>query len=112
MHRELFALPAFTIAAHHVGPVIIYTYGFMLAIAFLAGIVWAAREARAAGIEPDAVLDCSIWIILLSIALARLFFIVDDVPFYLEKPMRILMIREGGLSYHGGVIGGCLAVIL
>jgi phosphatidylglycerol:prolipoprotein diacylglycerol transferase len=35
-----------------------------------------------------------------------------NLPYYLEHPLEIIMINKGGMSFHGGLIGVCLALWL
>ena len=35
-----------------------------------------------------------------------------NLPFYLEHPLKILAVWEGGMSFHGGLLGTCLAIWL
>jgi len=101
MHSELL----------RIGPLVIHSYGVMLALAFLAGIVWARREARAADIPPDWMLDASVYVIILSILFSRLFYVAFDFHYYIRHPIEIFGVQMGGLSIHGGVAGGALGII-
>ena len=33
-----------------------------------------------------------------------------NLPYYLEHPLEIVMINKGGMSFHGGLIGVCIAL--
>ncbi|MGB0909934.1 MAG: prolipoprotein diacylglyceryl transferase [Nitrospirales bacterium] len=35
-----------------------------------------------------------------------------NLPFYLDNPLKILAVWEGGMSFHGGLIGTCVALWL
>jgi len=42
---------------------------------------------------------------------ARLFYVlVYNLPFYLDNPLQILAVWQGGLSFHGSLIGGLIGV--
>lgn len=44
---------------------------------------------------------------------ARLFEILFyNFPYYLQNPLQVFAIWKGGLSFHGGLVGGLLAVML
>ena len=45
----------------------IYSYGFMLALSFLFGIIFAARRAPARSIDPETIYDLSIILVLGSV---------------------------------------------
>lgn len=90
----------------------IYTYGILIAAAFLSGILWTAREARRVGIPKEKIFDLSFYIILAALVGSRLFYVFVDAPRYLRNPLEILKIWEGGLVFYGGLIGAILASLL
>ena len=97
------------------GKPIIFSYGLMLMLAFVAGIFWATREAKRRRVSSDQVLDLSLFILIGSILCARITFVLLDRPAwpdYLSHPLNILLVRMGGLSFHGGLAGAVIAGIL
>lgn len=93
----------------HIGFIHIHSYGVMLAVAFVVGIWWTRREMRLAGLPADWTLDAAVYVIIASILLARLAYVMMDLPHYLEAPATVFQVQLGGLSVHGGVAGGMLA---
>jgi len=59
-----------------IGPLAIRSYGLMLAIGFLSGIMFAAWRARKAGENPDHIYNISVWIVISSLLGARLYYII------------------------------------
>ncbi len=56
--------------------------------------------------------DFMTWVILSIILGGRLGYILFyNVEYYIENPMHILRVWEGGMSFHGGFLGVCLAII-
>ncbi len=90
----------------------IHSYGVMLAVGFIVGISLAAREAVRTGIDPEKVLNLSFWILVSSIIGSRLFHCIVFYPQYLDDPLRILMLWEGGLVFYGGFLGALLAGVV
>ncbi len=87
-----------------IGPVNLYTYGALLAIAFLVGIYLAMRAAEREGIEPELIADMGILGILSSILGARLFYIIFyDLRHTLENPGQLLKLQQTGLVFYGGL---------
>jgi len=84
-------------------------YGVMLMLAFAAGIGMACARAPRYRIEPLNIIDLSLFILFGSILGARLLYIAlnwgDE---YAQDPRAVLNVWEGGLSFHGGLIGGVL----
>lgn len=90
-----------------IGFIKVYSYGAALALAFILGTVMAIREAPQVGIEQERILDLSILIGIAALVGSRIAYIILDLNYYLEVPLRIIS-REGGLSFHGGLIAGFL----
>jgi len=86
----------------------IYSYGLMLAIAFLAGILGMKRMIRQKGLDVsfDTVIDLAVWVLIGAIVGARLAYIITDFRYFLSFPGEIFKINSGGLAFHGGLIGG------
>jgi phosphatidylglycerol:prolipoprotein diacylglycerol transferase len=88
------------------------------ALAYIAGIVIAWRLAVAAvrnvtlwpeqspPMRPEQIEDLLTWIILGVILGGRLGFVLFYQPgYYLSHPSEILMIWQGGMAFHGGLLG-------
>ena len=43
---------------------------------------------------------------------ARLYYVLFNLPYYLDNPLEILELWHGGLAIHGGIIFGLLAIII
>lgn len=104
MHPILFRFPAFHAGSHFFPGVEIYTYGVMVAIAFVAALWLAMRRASAVGIPPERISDLALILMISGIAGSRLLFVLEDWPDYKSHFWNIFNIREGGLSIHGGLI--------
>lgn len=90
----------------------IYFYGVIIAVGFLLGIGYCARNARRFGIREDDFYDLVLWLIPLSIVGARLYFIAFKLDWYLAHPREIVEIWNGGLAIYGGVIAGVIVMLL
>jgi phosphatidylglycerol---prolipoprotein diacylglyceryl transferase len=111
MHPLLFSIPEFSLFGHAFGPIQIFTYGAMLALAFLLSITLAIVQAKKVGLTADDVMDMSIYIIVLAIVGARVGYVLTGWHEFQNNALDALKIHQGGLSFHGGVAGGALAVI-
>ncbi len=87
------------------GGIRIYTYGVLVALAFVSAIGWTTREARLAHIKKDFVLDLAFYIVLAALAGARVLYILVDWERYVAHPAEILKVWEGGLVFYGGLLG-------
>jgi phosphatidylglycerol:prolipoprotein diacylglycerol transferase len=96
-----------------VGSLEVHSYGVMLMLAFIAGILLSRRQARRAGLSPDMPVDLGVWILIASIVCARLVYVALNWSDYAGHPATIVKVwQEGGLSFHGGLLGGTLAALV
>jgi len=102
MHPVLFNL----------GNITVYSYGLMIAIGFLAGILLAMREARRLGEDPEKIMDLGFYILVAAIVGSRLFYIVTAWDMFAGDPMEIFKIWKGGLVFYGGFIGAVAAAVI
>ena len=101
MHPILFSL----------GPLTIYSYGVLLAAAYLLGLGMAVRRARAAGLDGNRVLDLGIWVIIAALVGAKaLLLIVDFRQFTSSWADFTTLLRSGGVFY-GGLIAAVVVCI-
>ncbi len=92
MYRILFTIGSFSI----------YSYGVMIALALAAAILFAMREAKKSGENPERILDLSVYIILGVIIGGRVGYVLTRLDYYIANPVQILYFRQGGLSFIGG----------
>ena len=92
-----------------IGPVTIYTYGFLLAVAFLLAILVAGREARRLGLPGERFFDLCFYIILAALVGSRLLFVILEPRVFINNPLKIFALWQGGLDFQGGLF---LAVVV
>jgi phosphatidylglycerol:prolipoprotein diacylglycerol transferase len=93
------------------GPLTIYSYGVLLAAAYLLGLGMAVRRARAAGLDGNRVLDLGIWVIIAALVGAKaLLFVLDFRQFTSSWADFTTLLRSGGVFY-GGLIAAVLVCI-
>ncbi|MFA6988527.1 MAG: prolipoprotein diacylglyceryl transferase [Candidatus Gastranaerophilaceae bacterium] len=100
--------------AFQFGSLTIYWYGIMIATAFLTGLFVTLKIARkyynSSEIE-DNIYNLAFIILPGALIGARLYFVLFNLDYYLQNPLDIIMIHKGGLSIHGGILGGFLTGI-
>lgn len=94
-----------------IGPVTIYTYGFMIAMGFMIGISLASRQAEKEGIDPAFVSDLGFYCLIAAIVGSRLLFVIVSWRDFSGDLLRILKIWEGGLVFYGGLILATLTML-
>lgn len=97
----------------HIGPIAIRSYGTLLMVGFIAGILLSSREAKRLGLSTELAVDLGLWALVGSIAGARSLFVALNWADFSPRPVEALYLWEvGGLSFHGGLAGGVLAGLL
>lgn len=97
------------------GSIEIFTYGAFLAAGILAAILLGRWQTRRLGYPVEIVTDVAFIMLVCGLAGARLFYVVTKLDFFLENPLAIVRLWEGGMVYYGGLIGaaaGLMAYIL
>lgn len=93
------------------GPITIYSYGVLLASAYLLGLWLAVKRARAAGVDPTRIMDLLIWVIIAALVGAKaLLFIVEFDQFTSSWQEFTTLLRSGGVFY-GGLIAAVVVCI-
>ena len=94
MHPRLFDL----------GPVTVYTYGVLLASAYLLGLQFAVKRARDRGLDQTHILDLGIYIIISALVDAKLLLLVTDWRDFSTDPRELLTLARSGGVFYGGLI--------
>lgn len=106
MYPRLFELP-WSIGAF--GPITVYTYGVLLAAAYLLGLKLAMVRAKARGLDEARVLDLGIYIIISALIGAKLLLLITDYRTFMNDPRELMTLARSGGVFYGGLI---LAVIV
>jgi phosphatidylglycerol:prolipoprotein diacylglycerol transferase len=108
MYPKLLELP-WTIP--HFGTITIYTYGVLLAAAYLLGLQFALVRAKARSLDPTRVMDLGIYIIISALVGAKLLLLVTDFQTFKSNPAELFnLLREGGVFYGGLIVAVLVAV--
>jgi phosphatidylglycerol---prolipoprotein diacylglyceryl transferase len=106
MYPRLFELPW---SIPYLGAITVYTYGVLLAAAYLLGLQIAMVRAKRRGLDANRVLDLGIYIIISALIGAKLLLVATDLRAYIANPRELLTIVRAGGVFYGGLI---LAVIV
>ena len=89
----------------------VYWYGIILAFAVFIGVVCAEILARRfSDIPENFFIDNSPLVIILGIIGARIYYCAVNFSYYIQHPLEIFDIRQGGLSIHGMIVIGIVTV--
>ena len=94
------------------GPFTIYSYGLMLVLAFLVSSTLACIQAKRQNINPETIFNLSFIVFISGVIGARLFYIIENIDYYIKNLLEIFMLQHGGLSWFGGLLLGVFVGIL
>ena len=104
--------------AFSVGPINVYWYGLAYMAGMVLGLFYALKivEAKKENcnllITKKNIDEIFIWIVFGIIFGARFGYVIFyNFDFYLNNPLLILSLWEGGMSFHGGALGVIIAII-
>jgi phosphatidylglycerol:prolipoprotein diacylglycerol transferase len=100
MHPILFEIRGFPV----------YTYGVLLAAAYLLGLQFALVRAKSRGLDPNRVMDLGIWIIVSALVGAKLLLLIVEWDTYGRNLAELTtLIRSGGVFYGGLIVAVLVA---
>lgn len=102
-----------------IGPLTVRTYGLLLAVSFIAGILLALRRSRARGLNQNQMINMSLLIMLAGIVGARIMYVIPHWNEFSANPLDIISpfqssgsIGLTGLTMYGGFIAAVLVSIV
>lgn len=98
MHPILFEL----------GPITIYSYGFMIAIGIISALVLSLHRGKRLAFNTDAIMDLGMYGIVGGFIGAKLLFWIVEFPNIFHNPNYIIETLSSGFVVYGGIIGGVI----
>ena len=102
MHPDLFSI----------GPLTLHTYGLLIAIGFIVGLVIAIKTGRRHGIDSQQIMDLSFLLIISGIIGSRIVYILMNISYYIANPLDMFKLWHGGLVFSGGLLAAIIACYL
>src|SRR4030065_1356489 len=91
-------------------------YGVLVMLGALVGTWIAEKEVNRRGENGERIWDLMLWVLPAGIVGARLWYIFNTTlggsRYYLDDPLKIINIPEGGLHFFGGLVFGAIALLL
>lgn len=87
-------------------------YSVILLVAIVLGIGLLIKEGRKYGYSKDFLFNLSFWTIIFSFIGARLYYVLFNYKLYINDPLSIFKIWEGGLAIHGGITFGFITLAI
>ena len=89
------------------------TYPLVISLSFSIGMLWSFKKSALKGLSRKTLLDMSLGLMVGGLAGARMLHVLYEAPsYYLENPLQILMIWNGGFVFYGGAVGGFLGALV
>jgi phosphatidylglycerol:prolipoprotein diacylglycerol transferase len=125
MH-QWFSYPNLNPIAFHLGPVAVHWYGISYLVGFVAVYVWMSRPQgrRRLGLTREQIQDFLVYALIGVIVGGRTFFVINDIismgpkdpshslAAYLQHPINFIAVWNGGMAFHGGLVGVIVAIFL
>ena len=90
-------------------------YGVIVMLGVIVGSLIVEREIKRRGENGDRIWDALIWVIPIGIVGARLWYVaqatIDGSRYYIENPLQIINIPQGGLHIYGGLLFGAIVLL-
>jgi phosphatidylglycerol:prolipoprotein diacylglycerol transferase len=91
----------------------LYWYGVLVMLGVTLAAWIGTVEFRRRGQDPDYIWDSLIWVLPAGILGARLWYVLNETVGgdlrYIQEPLSILNLRQGGLHYFGAILLGAIA---
>jgi phosphatidylglycerol:prolipoprotein diacylglycerol transferase len=94
------------------GPIHVRWYAVMIALGFFAALFVIERLSTRFELDKDKLVNGALVSFIGGIIGARLYFVALNLNTYWRRPEDIIATWQGGLSIHGGILGGLLAGLI
>jgi len=87
-----------------IGPVTVYSYGVMVAVAFLVAAALASKRASLFNVSSEFISSLAIVVLISGVVGARILYVLDNLNYFSAHAREIFFINKGGLVFYGGFI--------
>lgn len=118
--QHWFTYPNISPIAFRLGPLAVHWYGISYLVGFIAVYLWMSRPAgrRRLGLTREEIQDFLVYALIGVLVGGRTFFVINDMisrhdaSSYLSNPINFVAVWNGGMAFHGGLVGVILAIAL
>ena len=93
-----------------IGTLEIKWYSVLILVGVIIGIAMLIKEGKRYNISKDFLFNLAFWTIVFGIIGARLYYVIFNWSDYMNDPISIIKIWNGGLAIHGGIISGLIFI--
>ena len=94
------------------GPITITWYSICIFVGIILAAIIINKEAKRYNIPSSFVTNLIFWCVVFGIVGARVYYVLFNLNYYLNFPMEIIKVWNGGLAIHGGIIAGLITLII
>lgn len=95
-----------------IGPLTIHWYGLFIVVGIMLASLIVTHLGKKYNITKNQIIDSAFYSIILGIVGARIYHIFLELSYYIEHPLNIFKIWQGGIAIHGGIIAGSITLYL
>lgn len=95
-----------------IGNFSIYWYSIFVLIAMIVASILIIRESKNNNLEENDIIDLLFWGLIIGILGARIYYVVFNLNYYLNNPLEIFAVWNGGLAIHGGILAALVFTII
>ncbi len=115
-----FTYPNIDPIAFRLGPISVHWYGISYLVGFIAVYLWMSRpQGRLRlGLTKEQIQDFLVYALVGVLVGGRTFFVINDIiskhdlSYYTQTPLNFIAVWNGGMAFHGGVVGVIVATLL
>ena len=89
----------------------IYKYAVCIVFGIVLSMILCYKSNEKFNIKYDFVFESLMQAIIIGLIGARLYYVLFNLDYYIQSPLNIIKLRDGGLAIYGGLICGALAII-
>ncbi len=100
--------------AFSIGSISVHWYGIIITCGIVLAVLYACyRGKKNEGIIPDDVIDIGLLTVPLGIVGARLYYVLTTLDeYHYDSFYDVIAMWNGGLAIYGGIIGGCIGILI
>ncbi|HHT97854.1 MAG TPA: prolipoprotein diacylglyceryl transferase [Clostridiales bacterium] len=90
----------------------VYWYGVIITLGIIGGLSLALYLAKKTEQDTELYMDFLMYNLLFAFAGARIYYVIFEIEYYIQNPMEILDLRQGGLAIYGAIIASAITAIV
>ncbi|QRN85220.1 prolipoprotein diacylglyceryl transferase [Clostridia bacterium] len=94
--------------AFKLGPISVHWYGILIGIGIALALLVVFNLSKKTNLDTDEVIDACIYMLPFGFVGARLYYVIFNLGYYMNRPDEIIKVWHGGLAIHGGVIAALI----